>query len=59
VTAPTTAPASGAQFEIFAGDRLATLVEVGGGIRRYTHAGRAVLDGLSRRRDVHRPAEPR
>jgi aldose 1-epimerase len=33
---------SGAQFAISAGEHAATIVEVGGGIRRYTHAGRDV-----------------
>lgn len=38
---------SGEQFEIVAGRHRVTLVEVGGGIRRYTHDGRDVLDGYS------------
>ncbi|MBA2555596.1 MAG: aldose 1-epimerase family protein [Geodermatophilaceae bacterium] len=37
-----TAP-SGEQFELVSGDQQATIVEVGGGVRAYTHAGRAVL----------------
>ncbi|MGH3843874.1 MAG: hypothetical protein ACRDS0_20870 [Pseudonocardiaceae bacterium] len=36
---------SGEQFEIVAGAHRMTLVEVGGGVRSYTHDGRAVLDG--------------
>lgn len=36
---------SGAQFEIVAGGRRATLVEVGGGLRSYARAGYDVLDG--------------
>jgi aldose 1-epimerase len=36
--------ASGKQFEIGHGDQHAVLVEVGGGIREYTHHGRPVLD---------------
>jgi len=41
----TTPPvASGEQFEIRAGDQRATIVEVGGGLREYEVAGRAVLD---------------
>ena len=39
------APApSGEQFEIVYGEQRATIVEVGGGIREYEVAGRAVLD---------------
>jgi aldose 1-epimerase len=36
--------ASGKQFEIASGDQHAVIVEVGGGIREYTHRGRPVLD---------------
>jgi aldose 1-epimerase len=36
---------SGEQFEIADGDQRAIVVEVGGGLRSYTVAGRAVLDG--------------
>ena len=35
---------SGLQLEITLGDQRATVVEVGGGIRDYEVAGRAVLD---------------
>jgi len=35
---------SGRQFEIALGDQRATVVELGGGIREYSVAGRAVLD---------------
>jgi aldose 1-epimerase len=38
-------PPSGEQFEIAAGDQLAVVVEVGGGLRSYSANGRAVLDG--------------
>jgi aldose 1-epimerase len=41
----TTQPPSGAQHRIASGDHEATVVEVGGGLRTYTVAGRAVLDG--------------
>lgn len=41
-------PPSGRQFEIASGDHRVTLVEVGGGIRRYTFAGRDVLDGYAK-----------
>jgi aldose 1-epimerase len=37
-------PPSGHQFEIRAGEQSATIVEVGGGIRRYSVGGRDVLD---------------
>jgi aldose 1-epimerase len=36
---------SGAQFDISHGDQHATVVEVGGGLRRYDVAGRELLDG--------------
>ena len=36
---------SGEQFEIEAGDQRAVVVEVGGGLRTYSAAGREVLDG--------------
>jgi len=36
---------SGEQVEISFGDQLAVVVEVGGGIRSYSAAGRDVLDG--------------
>jgi aldose 1-epimerase len=36
--------ASGKQFEIASGDQHAVIVEVGGGIREYTHGGRPVLE---------------
>jgi len=39
---------SGEQFEISFGDQQAVVVEVGGGIRSYTAAGRDVLDGYAR-----------
>ncbi len=40
------APApSGEQVEIAHGDQRAVVVEVGGGLRSYSAAGRAVLDG--------------
>ena len=38
---------SGAQYKISQGDQQATLVEVGGGIRRYSRAGRDILEGYS------------
>lgn len=42
---PVSAPApSGEQFEIAHGEQRATIVEVGGGIRQYSSAGRDVLD---------------
>jgi aldose 1-epimerase len=41
--APSVAP-SGEQFEIACGEQRATIVEVGGGIREYSVAGRDVLD---------------
>jgi aldose 1-epimerase len=34
---------SGEQFEIVHGEQRATIVEVGGGIRSYSHGGRDVL----------------
>ncbi|HTU14956.1 MAG TPA: aldose 1-epimerase family protein [Solirubrobacterales bacterium] len=37
-------PPSGEQFEISSGEHRATIVEVGGGIRRYEVGGRPVLD---------------
>jgi aldose 1-epimerase len=40
------APPSGEQFEIARGDQRATIVEVGGGIRRYEVAGREVLESF-------------
>jgi aldose 1-epimerase len=39
---------SGEQFEIASGDQRATIVEVGGGIRTYTHGGRPVLHPYDR-----------
>ena len=42
---PGTVPPSGDQFEIASGDQRAVVVEVGGGLRTYTAAGRDVLDG--------------
>lgn len=39
-----TAPPSGEQFEISYGPQRATIVEVGGGVRAYTHGDRPVLD---------------
>jgi aldose 1-epimerase len=44
---PANAP-SGEQFEIARGEQCATIVEVGGGIRSYSVAGRAVLDSYPR-----------
>lgn len=41
---PTTAGPSGRQLEIGFGEQVATVVEVGGGIRRYADGGRDVLD---------------
>ena len=38
---------SGEQFEIASGDQRACAVEVGGGLRTYTAAGRAVIDGYA------------
>ncbi|HEY5456192.1 MAG TPA: aldose 1-epimerase family protein [Acidothermaceae bacterium] len=38
---------SGQQFQISHGDQHATVVEVGGGLRRYDVAGRQLLDGYS------------
>jgi len=38
-----TMPPSGEQFEITLGDQRATIVEVGGGVREYSRAGRDVL----------------
>jgi aldose 1-epimerase len=40
-------PPSGEQFEISYGDQHAVIVEVGGGIRTYSAAGRDVLDGYA------------
>lgn len=37
-------PPSGNQYLIHHGDQVATIVEVGGGIRTYSHGGRDVLD---------------
>ncbi len=37
--------ASGRQAELVAGDLRVTIVEVGGGVRAFTRAGRPVLDG--------------
>src|SRR3954468_6773557 len=37
-------PPSGEQFEIVHGEQRASIVEVGGGIRTYTHGERDVLD---------------
>ena len=37
--------ASGEQFEIALGDQRAVVVEVGGGLREYSEAGRDILDG--------------
>jgi aldose 1-epimerase len=37
-------PPSGEQFEIAHGEQRATIVEVGGGIRAYSHGGRDVLE---------------
>lgn len=39
-----TSSPSGEQFEITHGEQEATIVEVGGGVREYTTAGRSVLD---------------
>jgi len=39
-------PPSGEQFEISSGEHRATIVEVGGGIRRYEVGGRPVLDSF-------------
>lgn len=39
---------SGAQFEISHGEHRATVVEVGGGLRRYRVGGRDLLDGYAR-----------
>jgi aldose 1-epimerase len=41
-------PPSGAQVELCYADQQATVVEVGGGLRSYEVAGRAVLDGYDR-----------
>jgi aldose 1-epimerase len=38
---------TGAQFEISFGDQRAWVVEVGGGLRRYTSGGREVVDGYA------------
>jgi aldose 1-epimerase len=40
-----TIPPSGEQFEIAFGEQRAVVVEVGGGLRKYSVAGRDVLDG--------------
>jgi len=37
-------PPSGVQFELRHGEQAASIVEVGGGIREYTHGGRPVLE---------------
>jgi aldose 1-epimerase len=39
-------PPSGEQFELRRGDQHAVIVEVGGGIREYSHGGRAVLESF-------------
>lgn len=39
---------SGEQYEILSGEQHATIVEVGGGIRSYTHGEREVLQGYAR-----------
>ncbi|HEV2760221.1 MAG TPA: aldose 1-epimerase family protein [Acidimicrobiales bacterium] len=41
-------PPSGHQHRIVSGDQAATVVEVGGGLRKYTVAGEPVLDGYQR-----------
>jgi aldose 1-epimerase len=41
---PTSRPPSGRQLELRYGDQTATVVEVGGGVREYSVAGRRVLD---------------
>lgn len=46
-------PPSGEQYEIRHGDQRVVIAEVGGGIRRFTTAGRAVLYGYAR--DEHCP----
>ncbi|MGI8613680.1 MAG: hypothetical protein ACR2KL_07035 [Nocardioidaceae bacterium] len=38
---------SGEQFEISHGEQHATVVEVGGGLRRYSIGGRELLDGYT------------
>jgi len=38
-------PPSGAQYRLVSGDQEATVVEAGGGLRTFTVAGEAVLDG--------------
>lgn len=43
-----TLAASGEQFELRHGDRRATVVEVGAGLRHYSVAGRDVLEGFER-----------
>jgi aldose 1-epimerase len=43
-----TLAASGEQFELRHGDQRAVVVEVGGGLRRYSVGGREVLDGFER-----------
>jgi aldose 1-epimerase len=40
-------PPSGEQFELSLGDQRAVVVELGGGLREYTRAGLAVLDGYA------------
>jgi aldose 1-epimerase len=40
-------PPSGEQFEISLGDQRAVVVELGGGLREYTVAGRQVLEGYA------------
>ena len=44
---PDPIPPSGRQHEIAIGGQRAVVVEVGGGLREYTHEGRAVLDGYA------------
>jgi aldose 1-epimerase len=45
--APGPTPPSGRQIEIVHAEQRATIVEVGGGIRSYTVAGRDILDGYA------------
>lgn len=45
--AAVTPPASGQQFQISHGEQHATVVEVGGGVRRYSLGGVELLDGYS------------
>ena len=47
---------SGEQFEIAFADQRAVVVEVGGGLRTYSAAGREMIDGYGQEEMAHRAA---